>query len=1061
MSQRNFTVYKSSAGSGKTYTLVKEYLNLILKSKRPDRYKHILAITFTNKAANEMKERVMSALHKLSIDSYNDDYDPKFFSDIQQYVDIDGDTLRERAGKVLDSILHNYADLSISTIDKFVHKVLRSFARDLRLSVDFEVELDEGNVLQQVVDLLISKIGSEDSITDLLLEFAEHKIEEDKSWQIDQSLMDTVWTITKEGSNDHLERLKNFSIKDFREIAKELQKQVAVFENVIKQQGISAFELIQSNGIDLNSFSRGASGIGNYFRKIASGDMESLTPNSYVIKTIEEDNWYSGKADDTQKSAIDGIREKLVELYQEIQQTVEKDYKKYNAQKLLLDNIYSVSVLNELDKILQEVKNERNLLLISDFNKKIGEVIVKEPAPFIYERLGERFRNYLLDEFQDTSVMQWQNLLPLLENSLATGNFTLIVGDSKQAIYRFRSGEVEQFVQLPNVYKHQNNPIVISHEQTLKRNYQEEVLTTNYRSGKDIVAFNNMFFSALIEKETDDIKEIYRGLEQKVKHEDKSGFINVSFLIEEKEDLDNVYCERIFQAINEALKDGYSYSDIAVLTSKKKHGNLIANYLNDKRFPVISPESLLLGENPKVRFLISILEYLVNPDDEAAKLFALEFILKREDVTSFQEAHYKHSYSSESGKKHINLKQFFISKGIDISDNQLSQQPLFNIIEKLIVTFELDNPADAYIQFFQEAVYNFATKKGNDIYKFLDWWETKKNKLSVQTAEGIKAINIMTIHKSKGLQFPVVILPYLNWKIDGEKGKGNAWVDLTGEAGELPTGLVKLSKRIKETSFTAYYEEENKKLLLDAINLLYVAFTRPEDRLYIFSDLSPKKQKADDSTVRKFLLPILESMDGWNDETKSFTKGKKTNVKQIEVIDDDIYQIDHPIHQDASQSKLQISFQAPEVWGDGTTDDKRQYGNLIHKIFASIKTEEDIDTTLSKYLLEGLISSEELQLLEEKIKTLIQLPEVNSWFQKGLTIETEVDILDEKGGLHRPDRIIIEGDKATVVDFKTGSESEAHVKQIRTYGTRLLEIGFKSVDKYLLYTEDHTVKRVE
>jgi len=1059
MSGKKFTVYKSSAGSGKTYTLVKEYLKLILQSDNPNRYKHILAITFTNKAANEMKERVMTALNKLSAPNNNDEFDGKFFSDIQNYVGLGTNELRNRSAKILEQILHNYSDLSISTIDKFVHKILKSFARDLRLSLDFEVEIDVKNVLEQVVDILISKIGEDKEITDLLLTFAEHKSDQDKSWKIDQDLLNVAYTITKEESDEFLSQLKPITVEGFQKQAISLKKYVTLFEQQLRSKSIEAMHLIRENGIAETALSRGKSGVFGYFNKLAKGDLKSLTPNSYVVATIEEDKWYSTKAGEDQKSSIDLVKQDLITIYKDIQQLRTSDFKKYVGKKLLLENIYSVAVLNELDKILQQVKKERNLVLISDFNKKISEVVTKEPAPFIYERLGERFRNYLLDEFQDTSVMQWQNLLPLLENTLATGNFNLIVGDSKQAIYRFRSGEAEQFVQLPNVYNHKDNPLVLSREETLKQNYDERTLNTNYRSAKEVVEFNNVFFDRLLQGKSEEVRETFKDVEQVVKHEDKTGYVEAQFFIPEKGETDNQYYEYVKETINQSVGDGYTYSDIVVLVRNNKNGNKIANFLNDHDIPVLSSDSLLLHDNSKIKFLISFLRFLIHSEDEVAKLYILEYWAK-EKKRALHDIHREYSFVNERNRRVINLNQFFSDVQSNIKLEELAQLSLFSIVEKAVISFDLEVKGDGYIQFFQETVYNFTTKNGNDIHHFIDWWDSKEGKLSIQMAEQINAVQIMTIHKSKGLQFPIVIVPYLNWRIDQSSGKDLAWVSLTEEKNELPAGLVRLSSSAEDSIFSAAYTQEKDKLIQDSINLLYVAFTRPEDRLYLFSDL-PSSGKANSSSITGHVLPELQKMEGWSEEDARLIMGERVTVSRLKEKDASIISIERPIHQDSTRSRLQISFQAPEVWDIENVDENKEYGKLVHKVFASINHNEDVDDVLSKYLLEGIITPKEMKDLKLKINRLLGLPIVAPWFKKGVVVKAEAAILDKKGNLHRPDRVIIDGEKATVIDFKTGVEGEGHHQQVRKYADLLLTMGYFPVDKFLLYTETGKVSKID
>lgn len=489
----SFTVYKSSAGSGKTFTLVKEYLNMVLK--KPSSFRNILAITFTNKAANELKERVLSYLRELSADTNEQSFAVKKFMlpILIEETGLDQATVKERAGTTLSLILHNYSDFAIGTIDSFVHRIIKTFAYDLKLPLSFEVELDDEEHLNRAIDILISRIGIDEDLTNILINFTKLKTSEEVDWQIEKDLLKFSKTLISEDGREAIDKIKELSSADFREIAQKTLKFIKDFKNQITPITKSAVDLINSKNISDHSFYYGTKGISAYFKKLSRANNEDFNPNTYVKKTIDEDIWYSKKVDLAELDLIDSIKDELKNYYLQLEQILNQNLERFHLYQIIYKQIYAVAVLSEIGKILEEQKHLNNIIHISEFNKRVADIVFNEPVPFIYERLGERFKSFLIDEFQDTSVLQWQNFIPLIDNSLAEGHFNMIVGDGKQAIYRFRNGEVEQFAKLPELFEAKHLPLAKEREQTLKRNYLEKHLTRNYRSKREIIEFNNQF----------------------------------------------------------------------------------------------------------------------------------------------------------------------------------------------------------------------------------------------------------------------------------------------------------------------------------------------------------------------------------------------------------------------------------------------------------------------------------------------------------------------------------------------------------------------------------------
>jgi ATP-dependent exoDNAse (exonuclease V) beta subunit len=1063
MEAKNFTVYKSSAGSGKTYTIVKEYLKLALSSKSPKRFRQILAMTFTNKAANEMKERVLTGLRNLALDPADPQFEEKadlqLFRSIQEELGIEEKDLRERADLALKNVLHNYADLSICTIDKFVHRVVRTFAKDLRIPMDFDIEIEEDNLLRKAIDQLISQVGRNEELTQLLVEFVEAKTEDEKSWDIKNDIYDFARNLSKEESQQHVKQLSKLSIDDFNSIKNELGKKVAIFEAQIINLGKEGFQLITNEGIDHSAFYQSRSGISQYFEKLSKGQMDVLSkPNKNVHKTVIDDKWYASFADEFTTQKIDNIKGRLAELFQEIQQYCEKEQKHYQLYKVIFQGIYNMALLNEIDKIISRLKDENELLLISDLNKKIALIIVDQPAPFIYERLGERYRNYLLDEFQDNSVMQWHNLLPLLENSLATDNFNIIVGDGKQAIYRWRNGEVEQFAKLPSIHGHNDNRVLLERQFLLERNYHEEVLGTNYRSQSEIIEFNNHFFEDLAKKMHPDYQNIYQSLHQQFLEDKQGGYVQVKALDHKTDDLKQDYLLATKAMIEEALEDGFKLSDIAILTRQNNSGSLIANYLINEGINVVSSESLLLNNSEHVQFLVSMLQYLKDNNDNIPKARIIHFLLQQKgEAHRFNEMVKNYSFQEKKETRYsvkIKLEQFLKDQGYQLHYGQLSQQPIYQTIEDLVGKFGFHKAANAYVQFFLDATYNYSKAKGNNLFDFLDWWESKKEKLSIKVPKAADAVQVMTIHKSKGLQFPIVISAFTNWSLD--IGMGSLWLELNDEIGKMKVSLVpkRGKKNLEKTDYYHYIETEEAKTLLDNINLLYVAFTRPEERLYVVTDTNTR------NTVAKEVLEWAAASENWNPETKTFIAGKRTAPKHTEEIDEDkIYELTS-LQNEPWNSKLFISRQAPEMWDLENFDTAQQYGKLIHTALSRITESTDLDKALHNLEEEGLILSKEAPEIRKNLSELFAIPTVQQWFREGVKAKIEVDILAKNGKIYRPDRIVFDENKTVVIDFKTGLPKDNHQKQLNEYGKLIDQMGYSNVEKYLIYTDEKRVEQV-
>lgn len=1059
MSDKNFTIYKSSAGSGKTFTLVKEYLALALSDEEnpPRSYRHILAITFTNKAAAEMKERIIKALKELSQEDYTklSGGTKTLLSELKKHVKLNSkkqleDTIiRKRANNVLSAVLHNYSDFAIGTIDSFVHKIVRTFAFDLKIPMAFDLEMDADKLLTQAIDMLIAQIGTNEKLTKALVEFTESKTDDEKSWHIENDLLYFAKNLLSEEGSIHIDKLRELSVDDFFSIKDTLQKEIKLFENNIIKEAEIASQEIKKCGLTNKDFYQGDKGIGGYFEKLAKGNIKSISPNSYVQATVGEDKWYSGKITDMAKSDIDALKSQLLDSFNNIQILKEEGYSDYILFALINKTIYSLAVLNEIEKLLNEYKAQNNILHISEFNKMIAKIVLNEPIPFIYERLGEKYNNYLIDEFQDTSVLQFQNLLPLIDNSLAAGHFTMLVGDGKQSIYRWRGGEVEQFASLPNVFAHNDNPLVLEREETLIRNFNPQVLDKNYRSKREIIEFNNAIFRTLANKLNPKYQRIYESLEQDFNPDNIGGYVQVEFLTAEKEEACELHLERTFQIVQDLVKKNYQLKDIAVLVRKNTDGQDVANYLSQNGIAVISSDSLLLGNSVEINFIHSVLKYLNDTKDQIIHAELLAYFVASKKLPDSNINHYLLNEIQKDFSSVIKK----VAAGFNA--NALQKMALYELCEELIRLFQLNANPSAYIQFYLDEVLNFTLKQNNNLNDFIEYWEDKKEKASLIVPQGMNAVTIMTIHRAKGLEFPAVILPFSNGRV--EKGKKHLWVNIENEKiPQLLSALVPASEELNETSYRDLYEEEKNKSLLDNLNVLYVALTRPEESLYVLTG-KPSKTPANLTTVTDMFAYYYQSIGEWQESKTVYSFGiESDHVQRVQAHEHPNFELD-TFASNQWRETIKMRSAAPSIWNLEVIESKKDYGVMVHTALAKIKTSDDLEASLNSMLSEGMIIAEEKEKLFITLSRIIEIPQLQDYFKQGLNIKNEAEIITITGKSFRPDRVILNGNSAVIIDYKTGEEKTTHKKQILEYADLLIEMGYSVTEKLLVYIEEEKV----
>ncbi len=1092
MELKNFIVYKSSAGSGKTYALVKEYLKLVLTD--PSKVRRILAITFTNAASAEMKERIIKSLaeivayRKSLTDPESKEYvnTKKLIGQIVSETSLDETSLLDNSQKVLQNILHNYNDFSISTIDSFTHRILRTFAFDLRIPLNFEIEFDTQQTIEQAADILISRTGAGNSsiLTDLMVNFIESRADEERSFAIEREIIQMATKMLNEDSISYIGKLKEKDISDFMKACRKINEKLEKFKNRIVELATKGLNIIDDSVIQIRSLARGEGGIYSWFKNLSQGQIiEKLPPKNYVNDFINKDKWHSSKAEKQDIGSINKIAPDLKSIAGEIIALSQKELKEYILLDNIRNNIFSLALINEMEKIMDDIRDEENILFIADFNRKISDVIAHEPVPFIYERVGEKYENYMIDEFQDTSVLQWQNMLPLIENSLARGYMSLLVGDAKQSIYRWRGGDAQQFIRLPRLTEKIFSVNKNEAEQTLKANYRQipenpEKGTVNYRSLKNIVEFNNDFFETLKPRLPGLIKEVYTGHRQISNKQGRDGLVEISFIPEvkgNKEKYEKETVEKVQNIINKLVDEKYNYNDIAVLCRRKKEAAAVAKHLANEGIYVVSDESLLLSGSAKVNFLIALMKVINDPENNPALTECVNFMLSNNIVKQPHNLHlcleelFYDDDKSENGKANI-FKRFveLLNKnGLKIPPSFFSANTVYEIFEESVrLFFPSQKNICPYLTFFFDCVYEYQQTRQNSIPGFLRYWDENRDSFSLVIPDTMNAVKVMTIHKSKGLQFPVVIFPFAK-EISRSNIEDGFWISFDDKTiPELNVAYIRARKNLLDTDYSELYKEEEENRMLDLINLTYVAFTRPMEKLFVVSSV-PQNGKFPQNSLNSLIHQYLTDKSLWNDEKLVYTIPEQRSIKSD--VDQSVSKKEANVKEAANEwlgayinqpwkNKIKASV-AGELYEPGRMKSITR-GKAVHRAMENIFTPKDIPAAVKLLASEGYIVKEEIEVFEKNISDLLNNSLIKPFFSEKHTIKTEAGILDANGNYYKPDRIVFSPGQTAVLDYKTGIQQEKYKYQIRKYGKLLDEMNYKNVRLFIVYIDQDIIEEI-
>ena len=1075
-------VYKASAGSGKTFTLAVQYIRQLIED--PYSYRRILAVTFTNKATTEMKERILSQLYGIATSLKSSD---GYLKEIMKTSDKSVDEIRKAADTALKNIIHDYSRFRIETIDSFFQSVMRNLARELELGANMTIELNNGDVLSDAVDSMIEKLDRMSPTLYWLLEYIEERIADDKRWNVSSEIKGFGRNIFDEAYIEKGVALRE-KLKDTKFIPQYRKKLQEKRESILDtMRGFSEHfqEILNANGLTPADLKNGARGIGSYFNKIASGKLSNDVRNSTVEKCLEgAENWTT-KTSPYKDTIISLANQVLIQVLNDAESTRMSSNKVLNSCDMSLRYLNNLQLLMRIDSEVREQNLSHNRFLLSDTNALLHSIIREGDASFVYEKIGTTIDTVMIDEFQDTSRMQWENFHLLLEESLAQKEGSMIVGDIKQSIYRWRNGDWKILAGLDK-------------DRSFRLN--SKTLDTNWRSEANIIAFNNDIFTSACKvlnerykadegEDCTQLLDAYNDVRQKTSKDTKEGYIKLSFLKNSEEHpYTDTTMELLAEEVDSLVKKGVRVNDIAILVRKNKSIPAIADYF-DKNTPyrVVSDEAFRLDASLAVCMLIDGLRYISEPTDRIAC------------------ARLAVAYQKEILKKDVDYNTVLLNSVEDylpaefrLMLPEMSLMPLYELLEKLFVIFRMDmiEEQDAYLCAFYDAVTEYMQNNSSELTSFLTYWNDTLYAKTIPSGE-ISGIRILSIHKSKGLEYHTVLLPFCDWKMENETFNHTIWCKINEADAdkepfcELDLTPVNYSSAMAESYFSDSYREERLQLWVDNLNLLYVAFTRACRNLIVWC----KDEQKD--TVSRLLRESIDCMKEIkmtcnmpepdekdeeanteeNDEPIVYEYGEIciSSEKKKSDSTNRLVAIPEAVNVKIESLETEIDFKqsnrsADFIRGDEDEEEnlRSQYirqGQLLHTLFASIDTKEDLPSAIERLLFEGVIeSAEKAEEIRKVAERALNLDEVKDWYSGEWTLYNECSIIynDEQGKMQtrRPDRVMMKENEVVVVDFKFGKKKPEYSTQVREYMSLLSEMGYTDIKGYIWYVYSGELENV-
>lgn len=1043
----NFTVYRSSAGSGKTHTLVKEYIRLAISGRDyAKRFARILAITFTNKAAGEMKERVIKNLYTLKLDPAHPEFRQDYLDEMVAFCGMDANELRRRAGVVFTSMLHNYHLLKITTIDKFTVSLVYSFARDLKVDAEHEIVTDVNEIIDAGIRQLIDQSGRDHELTNMFVDFLGFEMEEGNRFNVHRELRKFSEKVLDEKGYEALAISGVHTEEEFIEAGKQAAGKLNEIDNQVEQLAKRALEKIRANGLTADDFFNAGRGNYSLLVAVAKKGFYAIEEKDTVTKFISQDKRWSSKMAKDKLAQVEPLGNELAGIMQQLLDIRKKEIRNYIIHSTVRKNAFSMALFKRLHAAIEEYKTGNSLMLLSEFTQKVAAIVAQEPAPFIYERLGERVKNIFVDEFQDTSSLQFSNLVPLMEESLGKNEFVMLVGDAKQSIYRWRNGHVEQFVDLPALPEvtTKNNKF---RQPVFNKQFLPRKLPVNYRSLQNVVEFNNSFFNTLINHPafaSEKASLAYKDVAQEFVAKKTGGYVRFELLAKEK----NVYepgeteeeeneadaaVDFAIKTVKSCTENGYNYCDIAILVRSHREGSRIFTGLRKKNIPVISNQAMGLDHSLEIKSVMHLFACLHHPPSVTRlRQFAYSYARSLDKYPAYERA-----VASIDGQ--TTFQQVLAVFDIRFKKSVFESLNLFEQVYYLAHVLGY-KPGNAFLSAFYELVFGFFRKNGSNPGLFMEWWEQNVASFKLQTNEASNSVKIVTIHKSKGLQYPVVVLPFVN--ADVKPSDKYFWLKKVPLYNIKPLP-VQYGKALGDTDWNEEYETEKRRSAFDVINLLYVAFTRAEEQLFCLAQYNPK------SADKNPLTWTLSQM-GWDQQSPGFTSG--TPVKKTgNDTGCAVQAAETPGTREFSSWYNKIKVSTHLVSEKHRSSKQREKGIIMHELASFIRHQGQVKNYLAKFMAAGKIEESEQKLVEKSMLDFFASGIFTQLYDTCSHQLTEMELCDGQGHVLRPDRVFLfENKTAVVVDLKTGDEDESHHRQLRQYGAGIRAGGY-TVDALWIY----------
>ncbi|HEX5002450.1 MAG TPA: UvrD-helicase domain-containing protein [Bacteroidia bacterium] len=1046
----HLSIYRSSAGSGKTFTLVKEYLKLVLADTKA--YRKILAITFTNKATEEMKSRIIGQLIKISGGGEG--------GYIRTHLELPfpEEETAAKAAEVLSNIMHDYSGFAITTIDSFFSSIVRNLARELNLPMRFEMELSTDHVIREITFDLLEESDTNEDLSSWLQEYLLDLLDNEKGWKIEPKIHETA----KQLFSDEFRRLhENKPHKIVKSFVKELKQIINSTESEANSFAEAFFTILDQHSLSVEDLKRKKSGPSGTFIKLKKGSATLPELNPTFLKAAENaEEWFTTSAENAE--LIHAVaEEKLLPLSQKVLEFYERQIPYYNGALAVLKLIYLSGLLGRLNEKLRDYRAATDTILLSDVNYMLKDAIDEQDAPFIFEKAGNRYLHFMLDEFQDTSRMQWHNLYPLLLNSLSLGNSSLIVGDAKQSIYRWRGGDMELLQTGVEKDLHHFESVI-----------ESKFLGDNWRSSETIISFNNLFFPDaaifLAGKQSDPMSTLIRDVykpdlvtQQFKKGKAGEGFVSIKIFDRKEDDEKNTSDEEApskgwgdrsmtetCNTINELLKKGFRLSDMAILCRTNQDAIFITSHLLLNGITsIISPESLLLTGSREVRLLIRLIRYLQDASDDItlAHICCYASLKSGEDIDALL-AEGKHAM------------EMMLPEGFVRRRDALLNLTLYELVEELCLLFKLNNKPDAYIQRFHDLVQEYVQKNPPGLSDFLEWWDENNDSdaCSVNFPDGKNAIRIMSIHKSKGLEFRIVFIPLCGWSF-GSRPNQTMWATSTKKPfDQLEAHLVNPGKRLINSVFSEDNDRESGLQAIDNLNLMYVAFTRAKEQLYVHAQGPPKNRKEDTAyNAGLLVLDVINGNEQWkrllhNSEDHSVELGTIPEPAASDEVKKEGVELTKWISE-PWKDKLWLGVNKRKIARDDPEHADTAYGLLFHDYMSKFVHTKEPSAIAAAIQNLNLPDATLRDRLIKEVHYVVSEGSDRNWFAESAEIFCEREMLTQDGKLLRPDRVVISETGVQVIDYKTGSEEPWHADQVKVYGSVLKEMGYPEPRLFLVY----------